>query len=256
MLSRERQYFTLIELLIVIAVISILAALLLPALNKARASARAISCTNNFSQLGQITALYLSDYQDYFPYIASAAITHWTIYTTSPLRDYVRWKSRGGSYLGGLDNNNSARELRRGPFLCPEVTDSDFDRVTEFGRNVNKKLEDSVYLSLAYNNKMKGYKDSSRDPVYIYIVKANQIKSPAKLVYMADSGGSGTTDYRCRTVSSYHINNIPGRHNGSANFLYADFHVSPIRWENFPSIYTGTISHYMDATWEPLNPVN
>ena len=107
MLSRKRQHFTLIELLIVIAIISILAA---------RASAKGISCTGNFSQLGKITALYISDYQDYFPYITLAATTHWNIYTSSPVRDYINWKSTGGSYLGGLDNNNSVRELRPGPF--------------------------------------------------------------------------------------------------------------------------------------------
>lgn len=54
--------FTLVELLVVVAIIAILAALILPALSRARESSRGISCVNNIRQLGIASTVYAGDF--------------------------------------------------------------------------------------------------------------------------------------------------------------------------------------------------
>ncbi|MBI4026925.1 MAG: type II secretion system protein [Verrucomicrobia bacterium] len=56
--------FTLIELLVVVAIISILAALLMPALQNARETGKKVSCVNRLRQIGQAMHIYSDDYND------------------------------------------------------------------------------------------------------------------------------------------------------------------------------------------------
>lgn len=65
---QRKQRFTLIELLIVIAIIAILAAMLLPALNKAKQKAKSVQCLNTLKQNGIAIHSYGNDYNGFLFY--------------------------------------------------------------------------------------------------------------------------------------------------------------------------------------------
>jgi prepilin-type N-terminal cleavage/methylation domain-containing protein len=66
----KRNGFTLVELLVVIAVIAILIGLLLPALNKARSASVRLSCASRMRQLATAAMLYVNTYRGFLPPIA------------------------------------------------------------------------------------------------------------------------------------------------------------------------------------------
>jgi len=131
--SMALRGFTLVELLVVTAIIGTLVALLLPALQTAREASRRASCSNNFRQIGSAIHLYHDAHNGFPPGGESKGIcckqenfTTWTIQIL-PFMDQLNLYER---YSRAQYNESRANKAVREHFVSPYSCPSDISRKT------------------------------------------------------------------------------------------------------------------------------
>jgi prepilin-type N-terminal cleavage/methylation domain-containing protein len=127
----QQRGFTLVELLVVIAIISILAGMLLPALENAMEGARAISCSNNMKQTGTMFSIYYGDYDDTVP------PWRWGAYSV-----YERWYA---CFRYANISNDVRMDLHMG---CPSS-----DEGGSGTRSINRRLSEARSTSIVIPSK-------------------------------------------------------------------------------------------------------
>ena len=216
--SVEKHHFTLIELLIVVAIIAILASMLMPALNSAVKASRSISCVNLEKTLSLGFQLYAGNNNDYIPscYYASR---RYPGFSGDVATEGATW--RAYIYLSVYPNSpkdNSYTWTTTYKFVCPEV----IAPITHFADN-SYSFTVKAQGPLGYS--MRKFTFNS-DGTEIPFFKMSKIKSPSKSLLIMETWNMSSHGQGFGGASDR--NNGPMyRHSGNtANILMFDGHTA------------------------------
>lgn len=241
--------FQLIELLVVVAIIAILAALLLPSLTGAKETARRIKCVNNLRQLTLTASVYADDHEDRL-----APNGYGNAETLAGKRLWVV----GNTHLDPPSFTNAAYLLdsRYATFAdylktaeiyrCP----SDRSTVEIGGRAVAKTRSYALNGYLGWQE--PSLESSFLSPRYVVFTRTGEFSlgSPSALLQFIDTAPgnichSAFVVYLGQTLKGLYYHLPSAQHNRSGNLSFVDGHVETHRWRD------GTTSQLARERWIP-----
>jgi prepilin-type N-terminal cleavage/methylation domain-containing protein/prepilin-type processing-associated H-X9-DG protein len=285
---QQRKAFTLVEMLVVIGIIAILIAVLMPALNKARAMAQAVQCGSNLHQIYLSYCEYQVEYKGYYP----------------ALSGYQGWGTAQGLPAAQTPNDFDqvndgiavmqtymAKTGKQAMWLCPSdtyttntLTNTDMRRISYYPNR------SAWYGAAAIPPNPTSFYTTDNNPRDVRCIRPNVLRcapntvsfgsGPADIVMLAEGWFNGSSEifYQGATPSEYQFaydsagfrgRCIPNSQsslygNGDAlvfrhyadytgaNALYFDGHVARVLVTNVQTAYK-TMLTYPDQFTHPLN---
>jgi prepilin-type N-terminal cleavage/methylation domain-containing protein/prepilin-type processing-associated H-X9-DG protein len=228
--------FTLVELLVVVAVIAVLAALLLPTLSNAKGQAISALCLNNQRQLTLACLLYANESADALPYnLGIDDIKRWV----SKGR-YENWTSSIMSWELDPDNTNTVLLTRGG--IGPYTGNS-----ARIYRCPSDHAVSDLQVRAGWSGRVRSYSmnamvgDAGRytrggtnvnNPGYQQFFRLSQIPQPSDIfVFIEEHPDSIDDGYFLNNSESLEWTDLPASyHRGRANLSFADGHMEAHRW--------------------------
>ena len=223
--AMQSYLFTRIELLIVIAIIAILAGMLLPALNRARNSAKRILCTGNVKTMASTFILYADSFE-YFPspydMRKSDGTENWYyLDTISSLYKIPKYRRQDAV----ADRTNPSSTI----FYCPSENMARYRDETKFG-----------YIHSCYGvNKFAGGTSAGASWYLMKKRKASRLPEPSKMCLLAETDGAGLflLTKACTYKETYDANNYYApkfRHDKCLNAAFVDGHAQTVTRTKVP----------------------
>ena len=216
--------FTLLELLVVVAIIAILAAILFPVFGRARENGRRASCQSNLKQIGLGLMQYSQDYDEVFiaDWYATATSPGPTLPPSSNPTDPVsyKWADAAFPYI-------KSEQV----FTCPSAT-GDAAAPYVYYRNIPAGQErplnemGSYTIVHGYGPNVAGKTPPVSHPRVNDLVNLSEAETPATTAYVLDGDGYFYTQV---TGTGDDFDNVVVRHLETINTLFLDGHVKAIK---------------------------
>jgi prepilin-type N-terminal cleavage/methylation domain-containing protein/prepilin-type processing-associated H-X9-DG protein len=223
--ARGRCGFTLIEILVVVAIIALLISILLPSLQRARAQARTVVCSANLRTCTQAMMFYTQANRDVLPYAGAAwEMLHRYVQRVS-LNERLPKSPQAAQHMIALNLKNVAVDF----YICPADVYPTWTTEASMYQEGVQYLYEVSYAVSTYLTVQKALHPGADYVALGEFRRLSSVRQPSRIVAFCDAGDDDVFGSEPWTLVDYN-DRIPNGglergHPAGSNFAYVDGHV-------------------------------